>query len=116
MSSDEYGEYNGCPFEKTKEYVKLQEQGFIKSEAITGQSIHYDVLKTDVLNFDFRQATISPASYPALDSAADILNKNGLDLIFISGFTDDIGDYATNKDKVKAVFVEDICCAIQCRV
>lgn len=89
---------NGCPWAKIiKEQAKKNNLNVseIPTKDVTLET-YYDVLKTDVIYFDFGKTEILPSNFLVLDEAAAILQKNDKIMILVSGNTDSIGSYTNN--------------------
>jgi len=96
-------ENKGCPFEKLE---KLATQILEKdnsrvivqpSEQTSGTYLPpHIVLSTSVINFDFGKSKMSKESDDKLNEAIDVLNKNPKVILFIGGYTDNIGSIPTN--------------------
>ena len=54
------------------------------------------VLSSSTINFNSGQALVDKANDKLLDDAVDVLNKNPKVIIYISGYTDNVGDYMGN--------------------
>lgn len=84
-----------------KKYAGCKKEDIVKELAVeqskTTDYVHpHVVLETDVMYFKFGEATMEDSSLEVLDNAVEQLNKNPEVIIFISGYTDDIGSYGTN--------------------
>lgn len=90
----EYGELrNGCPVSTTAKYTPVDST--LKGE--TGALLPpHIVLETDVLYFGFKRSDIQDSVSKVLDYAVRVLNKNQRVIIYLSGYTDDIGDQRSN--------------------
>jgi outer membrane protein OmpA-like peptidoglycan-associated protein len=90
----EYGELrDGCPISTVAKYTPVDST--LKVENGTYLPPHL-VLETDVLYFAFKRADIQDSVAKVLDYAVRILDKDPRVVIYISGYTDDIGDERSN--------------------
>lgn len=88
---DVAGEYQGCPIDKiVKDYLAKNP---IKQPEPT---VHYQTLSADEVYFEFAMSDIDPASYPVLDAAISTLRTNDKTVLFIAGYTDNVGNYEQN--------------------
>jgi len=90
---DEYGELrNGCPvgkrYDTPVDTTLRTETGVLMAPHI--------VLETDVLYFDLAKADLKDSSKATLDYAVKLLKNNANVVIYLSGYTDDIGTYKNN--------------------
>ncbi|MEO6830606.1 MAG: OmpA family protein [Chitinophagaceae bacterium] len=90
---DVYGELrNGCPVEKrfdTPVDTTLRtETGLLMAPHI--------VLETDVLYFDLAKTDLKDSSITTLNYVAKLLGNNPKVIVYLSGYTDDIGNYKNN--------------------
>jgi outer membrane protein OmpA-like peptidoglycan-associated protein len=90
----EYGELrNGCPVSTTAQYTPVDSTLKVETGALLPPHI---VLETDVLYFGFKRSDIQDSVSKVLDYAAGVLNNNPRVVIYLSGYTDDIGDERSN--------------------
>lgn len=90
---DEYGELrNGCPVEK-----RFDTPVDTTLRAETGELLApHIVLETDVLYFDLGKTDLKDSSITTLNYVAKLLGNNPKVVVYLSGFTDDIGNYKDN--------------------
>ena len=92
----------GCPLQDLEKYAtKLLEHD--TARVVTNTSTSSDsylpphiVLSTAIIHFDFGKSKMSKESDAKLDEAIDVLNKNQKVILFIGGYTDNIGSMPTN--------------------
>lgn len=90
----EYGELrNGCPVTTTAQYTPIDSTLRVETGALLPPHI---VLETDVLYFAFKRSDIQDSVSKVLDYAVRVLSKNPKVVIYLSGYTDDIGDERSN--------------------
>ncbi len=86
---------NGCPVSEAVKYAAVDTTRTTRVENGTFLPPHI-VLETDVLYFDYGRSDIQDSTARVLDYALRVLNKEPKVVIYISGFTDDIGNEKSN--------------------
>lgn len=90
---DEYGELrNGCPVEKR---FNTPIDTTLRTETGTLMAPHI-VLETDVLYFELAKSDLNDTSIATLKYVAKLLGNNPKVIVYLSGYTDDIGNYKNN--------------------
>ncbi len=92
----EFGELrDGCPVREAAKYAQMDTSRSTQVENGNFLPPHI-VLETDVLYFPYGRSDIQDSIAKVLDYALRVLNKEEKVVIYISGFTDDIGNEMSN--------------------
>jgi outer membrane protein OmpA-like peptidoglycan-associated protein len=89
---------NGCPqMTIAREWAK-RSGATVSEKPVQAETIetYFDVLQSNMINFDFGKSEVHPSSFTVLDDAAAKLAKNAKIMIIVSGHTDSVGSYAKN--------------------
>jgi outer membrane protein OmpA-like peptidoglycan-associated protein len=97
--------YFGCPVKKAEEVIseKILHKDTVFQQAMKNEVVRDEsylpphiTLKTDIINFDFGVSKMSKESDIKLNECIDALNRNPRVVIYVGGYTDDVGSVPSN--------------------